>query len=210
MFIIHFMVENIKEKIAQVSRELFNANGYQKVSMRQIAEHCGISVGNLTYHYPHKEDLLMLEHDSILNDFLGAVLSGDSGLSGLKGYFTVECAFLFRILNDPPVAALYADVINVPSLRLRYCRAHYELYCRFMGTPQDEKRAWEATAAMSALEYALSSLYTPESFPAYMERVFQSRILFDGGETASASGLIRDAVSQGMALAQSFSGKLCP
>ena len=42
----------------------------------------------------------------------------------------------------------------------------------------------------------------------YMERVFLSRILFDGGETASASGLIRDAVSQGMALAIGFSDRL--
>ena len=64
------MVENIKQIIAEASRELFNANGYQKVTMRRIADRCGISVGNLTYHYPHKEDLLMLEHDGILNAFL--------------------------------------------------------------------------------------------------------------------------------------------
>ena len=115
------MVENIKQIIAEASRELFNSNGYQKVTMRQIADRCGISVGNLTYHYPHKEDLLMLEHDGILNAFLDDVLTNRPELTGLKGYFTVECAFLYRILNDPPVAALYADVINVSPQALPRC-----------------------------------------------------------------------------------------
>ena len=79
------MVENIKQIIAEASRELFNSNGYQKVTMRQIADRCGISVGNLTYHYPHKEDLLMLEHDGILNAFLDDVLTNRPELTGLKG-----------------------------------------------------------------------------------------------------------------------------
>ena len=93
-----------KNKIARTSELLFNAHGYNNVTMRQIADACGISVGNLTYHYPKKEDLLMLEHDGIMNSFLDRVFADGSELTGLRGYFTVEAAFLHRILNDPPVA----------------------------------------------------------------------------------------------------------
>ena len=101
------MKDITKSKIAQESERLFNTYGYNAVTMRQIADACGISVGNLTYHYPKKEDLLMLEHDGILNSFLSRVFDSGSELAGLRGYLTVETAFLHRILNDPPIARLF-------------------------------------------------------------------------------------------------------
>lgn len=52
------MKENIKTTILETSRQLFNEHGYASVTMRDIAKTCGISVGNLTYHYPHKTDIL--------------------------------------------------------------------------------------------------------------------------------------------------------
>lgn len=52
------MKENIKTEILEVSRKLFNKHGFASVSMRKIACQCNISVGNLTYHYPHKLDIL--------------------------------------------------------------------------------------------------------------------------------------------------------
>ena len=150
------MKDITKSKIAQESERLFNTYGYNSVTMRQIADACGISVGNLTYHYPKKEDLLMLEHDGIMNAFLTRVFSDDSELSGLRGYFTVETAFLHRILNDPPVARLFSEVINVPTLRSRYCRTHFELYRRFVPDAAEDGAEWRATAAMSGLEFELA------------------------------------------------------
>ncbi|MDL2218734.1 TetR/AcrR family transcriptional regulator [Ruminococcaceae bacterium OttesenSCG-928-O06] len=48
----------IKEEILNTARRLFNQRGYNEVSMRDIADALSISVGNLTYHYPRKEDLM--------------------------------------------------------------------------------------------------------------------------------------------------------
>ena len=174
------MVENIKKIIADASQELFNSYGYQKVTMRQIADRCGISVGNLTYHYPHKEDLLMLEHDAILNAFLDDVLTNRPDLTGLKGYFTVEAAFLYRILNDPPVAALYSDVINVPDLRKRYYEAHHQLYRRFCPGVDERGDAFVSTVAMSALEYQLADEGILAVSSKQMENIFRAKLLFEG------------------------------
>ena len=196
------MVENIKQIIAEASRELFNSNGYQKVTMRQIADRCGISVGNLTYHYPHKEDLLMLEHDGILNAFLDDVLTNRPELTGLKGYFTVECAFLYRILNDPPVAALYADVINVPSLRKRYHDAHYRLYLHFCPEADGTREAWISTLAMSALEYEYADVGILAETPQLMEDIFRAKLLFEGRNPEEYGALIHEAVEAGTALAK--------
>ncbi len=195
------MVDNIKNIIAEASRELFNTYGYQKVTMRQIAERCGISVGNLTYHYPHKEDLLMLEHDGILNAFQEDVLSNRPDLTGLKGYFTVECAFLYRILKDPPVAALYSDVINVPSLRRRYSEAHHALYRHFCPEAEEQGSAYVSTLAMSALEYELADEGILAKWPEQMENIFRAKLLFEGKDPQDYAALIHEAVEAGLALA---------
>lgn len=52
------MKENIKAIILETSRQLFNQHSYASVTMRDIANACHISVGNLTYHFPHKADIL--------------------------------------------------------------------------------------------------------------------------------------------------------
>lgn len=46
-----------KERILSAALPLFNRYGYDKVTMRMISDTLGISVGNLTYHYPHKQDI---------------------------------------------------------------------------------------------------------------------------------------------------------
>lgn len=49
---------NIKTEILEAARRLFNERGYNEVTMRDVAEAVGISVGNLTYHYKRKELLI--------------------------------------------------------------------------------------------------------------------------------------------------------
>jgi AcrR family transcriptional regulator len=47
-----------KVKILNTARDLFNKEGYNRVSMRDIAAALDMSVGNLTYHFKKKEDLV--------------------------------------------------------------------------------------------------------------------------------------------------------
>ena len=196
------MKDFTKNKIAQESERLFNTYGYNNVTMRSIADACGISVGNLTYHYPKKEDLLMLEHDGILNSFLERVFADGSELTGLRGYFTVEAAFLHRILNDPPVARLFAEVINVPALRSRYCRTHYELYCRFMPEAQGSDSQWRAAVALSALEFELADEGLFDDFEAAMCQALCSRLMFEGKDPSVYISDIHSGVSEGVKLSR--------
>jgi AcrR family transcriptional regulator len=45
-------------RILQAALELFNAEGTAAVSASRIAERCGISKGNLQYHFPNKRDVV--------------------------------------------------------------------------------------------------------------------------------------------------------
>ena len=50
--------ELMRERICDCAKRLFEREGYEQVSMRQIAAEAGIAVGNLTYYFSKKEDLL--------------------------------------------------------------------------------------------------------------------------------------------------------
>lgn len=47
-----------KTEIHRVALELFSSRGYEKTSLREIAEHVGITKASLYYHYSSKQDLL--------------------------------------------------------------------------------------------------------------------------------------------------------
>lgn len=51
-----------REQILDVALELFNAAGYDKTSLREIAERMGFSKAALYYHFASKEDILMALH----------------------------------------------------------------------------------------------------------------------------------------------------
>ena len=48
-----------KEKILNAARTLFNLNGVENVTTRNIAASIGISQGNLHYHYPNKDEIVV-------------------------------------------------------------------------------------------------------------------------------------------------------
>ncbi len=45
------------QKILEASLKLFNEKGFSEVGVREIARSMGISPGNLSYHFPKKEDI---------------------------------------------------------------------------------------------------------------------------------------------------------
>ncbi len=60
---------DMKEKIQQVAIELFTEQGYDKTSLREIAEHLEVSKAALYYHFESKEEILR----SITEAIVGAV-----------------------------------------------------------------------------------------------------------------------------------------
>jgi AcrR family transcriptional regulator len=47
-----------EEKIVQTALEMFNENGIEYVGMRELAAKLGMRIGNLTYYFPTKDDLV--------------------------------------------------------------------------------------------------------------------------------------------------------
>src|SRR5579871_4147084 len=51
-----------RERILDVALELFNEQGYDKTSLREIAERLGVTKAALYYHFKSKEDILLELH----------------------------------------------------------------------------------------------------------------------------------------------------
>lgn len=58
-----------KTAIYESAKELFVQEGYKNVSLRDIAEAAGTTIGNLTYHFPKKEDLLLRIQKELYEEF---------------------------------------------------------------------------------------------------------------------------------------------
>ena len=68
--------KNTKERIFDVSIDLFSQYGYSNTSIRQIAKEVGIKESSIYNHYPSKESIL----DSILNFYINEMLKDEAPL----------------------------------------------------------------------------------------------------------------------------------
>ena len=52
------MSASTRDQILITARSLFNELGYDRVTMRRLADELGIGVGNVTYYFAHKQDIV--------------------------------------------------------------------------------------------------------------------------------------------------------
>lgn len=96
---------NNKEKIFNVSIELFSKFGYDGVSVRRIASEVGIKESSIYNHYPNKQAILT----SILNYYVDEMVSDEIPLEqaslnldrGFDFFYKAGCdAFLSKLKED--------------------------------------------------------------------------------------------------------------
>lgn len=61
------------KSILQASENLLIENGYHKFSMRKVAVQAGVSVGNLQYYFPSKNNLLEALLDQVIQNYLNTL-----------------------------------------------------------------------------------------------------------------------------------------
>lgn len=94
-------MEDTRGRILTAAARLFEQQGYRSVSMRAIAAELGISVGNLTYHFPHKQDIATALAEQELDTI---ILPEETTLPALDGYLRRMLISLVdhaRMFDDP-------------------------------------------------------------------------------------------------------------
>lgn len=58
-----------REEILHAALRLLVEEGYRAVTMRRIAAECGMKLGNLTYHFPSREDLVQALLEAVISSY---------------------------------------------------------------------------------------------------------------------------------------------
>ncbi len=82
-----------KDEILRKAIELFNQFGYASITMRDIANAMHKSVGNITYHFPKKADLMSAVGDLIYQDFRSVQMQPKLSIHGLHEQLTEMIGF---------------------------------------------------------------------------------------------------------------------
>ena len=117
---------NTKEKIFDVSLDLFSKKGYDSVSLREIADNVGIKKSSIYSHYESKEAILMdifeylrnlFEYDELLN-------SEDLNLNE-NNDILLENPELFYHKGSEAIKMMFSQEKNLKIWRLIFIQMHH-------------------------------------------------------------------------------------
>ncbi len=117
---------NTKEKIFEVSLDLFSKKGYDSVSLRELAENVGIKKSSIYSHYTSKEAILMdifeyltnlIEYDELLNN-------EDLNLSA-NNDMLLENPELFYHKGSEAIKKMFSQERNLKIWRLIFIQMHH-------------------------------------------------------------------------------------
>ena len=120
---------DIEEKIIKKSFNLFLVNGYEKTTIRQIADSVGIGRGHLYYYFKKKEDILLFIYKTILNKIYQLISNhhmNDSEL--LLNYAVTQCLYTYTIVRYEKLFRIYIEASKVPVIRKEYVNLLIELF----------------------------------------------------------------------------------
>lgn len=191
------MKNNAKKDILNKSIHLFLEHTYEKTSMRMIALKCHKAVGNVTYYYPKKEDIVMDYHNGVMDVFMSMQkkISHDEWIN----YFGSEYSFMNFIAEHEPTRNLFKEFINYAALRQSYIDKHNELFINHIHDAIDPRDIYLSTVAMCGMEFQLIDQYEKFrdqwDFVDLMRHVFESRLIFLHYPISDYEDKISEAIS---------------
>ncbi len=108
-----------KDKIFEAAVAAFNEHGIANTRLQHIADECGISVGNLAYHFKNKAAIISFVYDTIFNEFssiLSDYLLEDSLLDTnqrLEQYYAFFHKYRFHHTDIFEIERNYPDIITL-------------------------------------------------------------------------------------------------
>lgn len=122
------MVTDIKEKILEVSSRLFYEQGYSNTSLRQIADECGIQIGNLYYYFKKKNELITYFITALYSDFTQRLQQHyGSIMESYSGVVMAEYLFLHFFASDIKECRIFVEASESQELRAYYCKVHHDV-----------------------------------------------------------------------------------
>ena len=108
----------MEKNILKVSTKLFLEQGYDKTTIRQIAEASGIGRGHLYYYFRKKEDILIHIFKQILDKIYDDVIeSSDDKTEILLSYATIQCIYTYTLVLNEKLFRIYLEGSHIEIVR---------------------------------------------------------------------------------------------
>jgi len=112
-----------KERILQTALAVFNRQGFQATTVRDVAQAAGLSPGNLCYHYPTLADIIRALYLRLCDHFDQIIAQA---VSSPQAFDLEALAGMFRQVFDALYAHRFLMLDFVPVMRaLPDVQAHY-------------------------------------------------------------------------------------
>lgn len=111
-------VSDMEKNILRISTELFLKQGYDKTTIRQIADCCGIGRGHLYYYFRKKEDILIHIFKKILTKIYSDVIeNSDDKIEVLHSYALIQSVYTYTLALNENLLRIYLEGSNVDIIR---------------------------------------------------------------------------------------------
>lgn len=158
-----------KLEIIKLALHVFLTYGYKEASTKKIAKELGISVGNLTYHFPTKEHLLTELTERLCEYHLKVMESEiDEGLTSLLVYL-MELTCMMAVCDESEIAkdlytSMYRSPMALKMIRESDTRKVMRIFAQYC--PGWELEDFALTEnAVSGIEYASLMTQNAENIP---------------------------------------------
>ncbi|MEL6184592.1 MAG: TetR/AcrR family transcriptional regulator [Myxococcota bacterium] len=117
-------VEATRHRVLRVAAALFRARGYAGVSMRAIAQDCGMTAGSLYHHFSSKEDIVVevLDRGHVaVHEGVGAALEQTRGRDGARRFRAAVEGHLLALHQNTDFASANVRIFGQvpPDVRAR-------------------------------------------------------------------------------------------
>ena len=120
--------KHVKENIKKATIELLAEKGYASVSTRDIVKRADTALGQLTYYYKTKDDLIYEVIDEIIDSFILDIEKSienkenkENKIEILKNYFeelVVENNYSVRIMIDLISQSMYNNILSIKTSKM--------------------------------------------------------------------------------------------
>lgn len=120
---------DLREKIIKEASKLFISQGYNKTTIRQIAEVSGVGRGHLYYYFKKKEDILLHLYRDILDKlyvYINENLNPNS--DPLVNYAVTQCIFTYVLASSNQLFRMYIEASSISLVKKEYINVLIELF----------------------------------------------------------------------------------
>ncbi len=207
------MEENTRDKIIRIARKQIHNKGYEKTTIRSIANEAEIAIGNLQFYFQKKEQLMAEIFTSDLLDFYKKYSHVCSELDNpWIEYFSMEGAYLLSMLRIENMLSTYLCCVNIPLIRQQYISINNELLLKCFEhqniEPDDKQKIYFISLCISGGEFEIISLISQRlqelSGKLLFDFPYKSGLLQYGIEKDIADDIISSSYTKAKEISDSY------